>query len=123
MESFNTFIQRKTKNLAIKVVNGYTQINQKEHFSSAAVVLSKQFLRCGTSIGAMCREAQSAQSTKDFINKLEISLKESRELEYWIELLIETNQIPRDKFSIILKDTDEIIKILVSTIKKTKEKL
>ena len=54
MENFNTFIQRKTKNLAIKVVNGYTQINQKEHFSSAAVVLSKQFLRCGTSIGAMC---------------------------------------------------------------------
>ena len=105
MENFNTFIQRKTKNLAIKVVNGYTQINKKEHFSSAAVVLSKQFLRWVTSIGAMCREAQSAQSTKDFINKLEISLKESRELEYWIELLIETNQIPRDKFSIILKDT------------------
>ena len=71
----------------------------------------------------MCREAQSAQSTKDFINKLEIGLKESRELEYWIELLIETNQIPRDKFSTILKDTDEIIKILVSIIKKTKEKL
>ena len=55
MENFNTFIQRKTKNLAIKVVNGYTQINQKEYFSSAAVVFSKQFLRCGTTAGAVRR--------------------------------------------------------------------
>jgi four helix bundle protein len=123
MPTFNEFIQEKTINLAIKIVNAYTLINQKLHFASAAVVLSKQFLRSGTSIGAMCREAQSAQSKKDYINKLEIALKEARETEYWIQLLIETNSVPQQKFSAILNDLDEVIRILVSTIKSTKEKI
>ena len=120
MPTFNEFIQEKTTNLAIKIVNAYTQINQKQHFSSAGVVLSKQFLRSGTAIGAMCREAQSAQSKKDYISKLEIGLKEARETEYWIELLIKTNSIPEQKFLVIKSELDEIIRILVTTIKKTK---
>ena len=73
MENFNTFLQKKTKILAIRIVNAYTEINNKQHFNSAASVLSEQFLRSGTAIGAMAREAQSAQSTRDFINKLEIA--------------------------------------------------
>ena len=72
-------IQDRTKQFAVRVIYAYTQINDKCHFSSASAVLSKQFLRSGTSIGANCAEAKSAQSNKDFISKYEIALKEAQE--------------------------------------------
>jgi four helix bundle protein len=70
----------------------------------------------------MVREAQSAQSNKDFINKLEIGLKECRESQYWIELLIESNLVSKKRFQPLLDEANEIGKILVSSTKKLKEK-
>lgn len=70
----------------------------------------------------MVREAQSAQSNKDFINKLEIGLKECRESQYWIELLIESNLVSKERFQPLLNEANEIGKILVSSTKKLKEK-
>ena len=114
-------IQERTKKFAIRVINAYTQIIKAKHFNDAAVVLSKQFLRSGTSIGANCKEAISAQSRKDFISKYEIALKEARETEYWIEIMIETNIVPKEKFSLLLSEIDGIIRTLVTIIKSLKK--
>ena len=114
-------IQERTKKFAIRVINAYTQIIKAKHFNDAAVILSKQFLRSGTSIGANCKEAISAQSRKDFISKYEIALKEARETEYWIEIMIETNIVPKEKFSLLLSEIDGIIRTLVTIIKSLKK--
>ena len=77
-------------------------------------------LRSGSSVGANCSEARSAQSKKDFINKYEIALKEARETLYWIEVIIESQLIDAKKFSGLGKEVEEVIKILAATVKKLK---
>jgi four helix bundle protein len=84
--------------------------------------LGKQLLRSGTSIGANCREAVSAQSHRDYINKLEIALKECHETQYWLELLIESELVDSQKFELLLQESIEIGKILTTTTKNLKEK-
>ena len=70
----NLSIQERTKKLAIRVIKAYSKITENQNFDAASVILAKQFLRSGTSIGANCKEAISAQSNKDFINKYQIAL-------------------------------------------------
>ena len=84
-------------------------------------VLSNQILKSGTSIGANVKEAIRAQSKPDFYSKMNISLKEASETEYWLELLHESNYITSQEFNSIYSDCEEIIKILVS-ITKTQNK-
>ncbi|NJO60340.1 MAG: four helix bundle protein [Richelia sp. RM2_1_2] len=67
----NISIQERTENFAIRVVKAYSELN-KRPFDDAGKVLSKQFLKSGTSIGANCSEAKYAQSNADFINKYSI---------------------------------------------------
>lgn len=122
MNNPNITVQQRAKKFASRVINAYTEINEKNHFNSAAVVLSKQFLRSGTSIGANCAEAVYAQSNKDFLSKYLIALKEASETEYWIELIVENNLAPKAKFIDMLAELKIIIKILVSITKKLKEK-
>ena len=106
----------KSFKFAIRIVNLYKYLcNDKKEF-----ILSKQLLRSGTSIGANINESQDAQSKNDFISKLSISLKEARETKYWIELLKETDFLTCQEANSILKDLTEIIKLLVSIIKTTK---
>jgi four helix bundle protein len=100
----------------VKTVQGL-QTNQKEF------ILSKQLLRSGTAIGALIFEGQYAQSQADFINKLSISLKEANETKYWIVLLNESEYIDNSHFSILLPEIEEIIKMLTSSIKTTKQNL
>jgi len=80
-------------------------------------VLSRQVLRSGTSIGANVKEAVVAQSRKDFIAKLNISLKEANETEYWLQLLNATGYL--DDVDSILEDNRSIIRVLTSIIKST----
>lgn len=115
-------IQERTKLFASRVIKAYAEINEKNHFNSASVILSKQFLRSGTSIGANCSEAQYAQSNKDFLSKYLIALKEANETRYWIELMIDNNLAPKSKFDSLFEEIEIIIKILVSITKKLKEK-
>ena len=84
-------------------------------------VLSKQVLRSGTSIGANCREARNAQSRFDFISKLNIALKEADETAYWLELLNDAEYIDTSSFNSIHNDCIELIKLLTSIIKTTKD--
>ena len=85
-------------------------------------VLSKQLLRSGTSIGANIREGLEGQSKKDFIAKLSISLKEATETEYWLELLVETEYIDKEQAEKLLSDIREIIKMLNSILKTSRQK-
>lgn len=121
MNNNNITIQERTENFAIRAINAYTEINQKNHFDNAAVVLSKQFLRSSTSIGANCSEAKYAQSRKDFLSKYLIALKEANESRYWINLLIKSKVVPENKFRPLLNELTEIINILIATTKKLKE--
>ncbi len=84
-------------------------------------VLSKQLLRSGTSIGANISESQDAQSTNDFISKLSIALKEAKESKYWIELLKETEYLTKKESDSLVNDLIELIKLLVTIIKTTKD--
>ena len=85
--------------------------------------LINQLLRCGTSVGANVHEAQYAQGTKDFISKFEIALKECNESEYWLELLYTVNSISEKDFDKFQKECIELRRILVSSVKKLKEKI
>ena len=85
------------------------------------MVLSKQILRSGTSIGANARESNNAQSTADFINKLSIALKEADETAYWMELLYESGIINHQQFNSIYNDLKELIALLTSSIKTCKQ--
>ena len=73
MNNDNITIQQRSQDFAVRVIKAYTKINKKNHFNSAAVILSKQFLRSGTSIGANIRESIYAQSNRDFISKYSIA--------------------------------------------------
>ena len=114
-------IQERTENFAIRVIKAYCQLN-KRHFDDAGKVLSKQFLRSGTSIGANCSEAKYAQSTKDFINKYSIALKEANETFYWMKIMIKSELVSNNKFQNMIEENETIIKILTASINKLKEK-
>ncbi|MDE6604691.1 MAG: four helix bundle protein [Clostridia bacterium] len=83
-------------------------------------VISKQIIRSGTSIGANIAEATYGVSKADFISKLHISLKETAETEYWLRLLRMSDCIPQDLFQMLLNECLEIKRILISTLKTTK---
>lgn len=111
-------LKEKSFDFAIKVVQ-LSKILQNEN----EFVLSKQFLRSGTAIGALVRESQNAESLKDFIHKLSIEQKECDETLYWLELLIETEFIQEFQFKILHNQCTEILKILKSVILTSKQKL
>ena len=104
----NNAIKNKSFAFAIRIVNLYKYLV----YTKKEFVLSKQILRCGTSIGANVEEAIGAQSSKDFIAKLSISYKEARETSYWIRLLRDTNFINKIQSISILNDCEEILKII-----------
>ena len=85
-------------------------------------VLSKQVLRSGTSIGANVEEAIGGQSSKDFISKLSIANKEARETHYWIRLLRDSEFLKEKLASSMLKDCDELLKIIGTILKTMKNK-
>lgn len=116
MKSNNSIILSKSKDFALCIINLYKYLiyNKKEF------VISKQILRSGTSIGANAKEASLAQSKADFIAKLSISLKETGETEYWLELLYESEYIDKERFEVLYSKNKELIKIITSIIKTTK---
>ncbi|NEZ66598.1 four helix bundle protein [Leptolyngbyaceae cyanobacterium CCMR0082] len=95
-----------------------SHLNEKPGVSRT---LSNQLLRSGTSIGANTVEAKSGQSRRDFLSKLEIALKEARETEYWLKLIVASEVVPESKINSLLQEIDEIIKILVTITKKIKQ--
>ena len=105
-----------SKAFALRIVKLYKFLTEQKH----EFIISKQLLRSGTSIGANVHEAKNAQSRPDFSSKMNISLKEAGEAEYWIELLMATEYLNKKEANSILNDCIEIKKILHSIVKKIK---
>lgn len=101
--------------LALKIVNLYKGLSENHEY-----ILSKQILRCGTSIGANIAEANGAISHADFSAKMSIAYKEVLETKYWLSLLKDTGFLKEPVYTEIYADVDEIAKILFSILKTTR---
>lgn len=114
----DSILKSKSKSFALRIIKMYNYLcDEKKEY-----VMSKEVLRSGTSIGANIAEAFYAQSEADFIAKLYISRKEAGETIYWIELLKESSYLGCDEADSMIKDCDELLKILTSSIKTMKSK-
>ena len=108
-------IEIKSFDYAVRIVNLYRYLTEEKK----EVVLSKQLLRSGTSIGANVAEAERGQTKPDFNAKMNVALKEANETYYWLRLLYKTGYINEKEFESIKEDTKVIIAILMSICKKT----
>ncbi|SHM84340.1 four helix bundle protein [Flavobacterium pectinovorum] len=115
----NNIVKDKSFDFAIRIVKLYQYLcNEKKEFT-----LSKQLLRSGTSIGAMIREAEHAESKNDFIHKFAIAQKEANESVYWLELLKATDYLNEKEFENINNDAIAILKLITSILKTTKKQI
>jgi len=107
-----SILAEKSLDFAIRVVNMYKFIQQeKKEF-----ILIKQLLRRGTAIGALISEGFYAESKSEFIHKYCIAQKECNETIYWLKLLFKTNYINDVEFESIIKDAEELMKMITSSI-------
>lgn len=115
----DNIIQTKSYAFAIRVVNAYRFLVDSEK----EFVLSKQLLRSGTAIGALVAEARHAQSSADFLNKMNIALKEANETAYWLSLLKDTAYMSEITYASMAADCNELVALLVSIVKSMKQSL
>jgi len=110
-----SIIRQKSFQFALDIIRLYRDLQERHEF-----ILSRQLLRSGTSIGANVEEAVVGQSRKDFLAKMAIASKEARETKYWLRLLQSSDLVAID-VSRELAQAEEIIRILTSIVKTTKE--
>ncbi len=108
----------KAKDFAVDIINICKKIKETKRES----VLTKQLIRSGTSIGANIHESKYAHGTADFISKMQISLKECYESEYWLELLNRTGYLDDEKYKTIIGKCGQIRRMLISSINTVKNK-
>jgi len=108
----------KSYQFAIKIVKLCNKLSKE----GKSYYLTNQLIRSGTSIGANTEEAMGGVSKKDFINKLGIAYKEARETMYWLKLLRDTEGIDTTTGEAILSDCEELLKLLYTIIRSTKER-
>ena len=111
-------LKTKSYKFAIRVVrlSQFLQAEKKEF------VLSKQVLRSGTAVGALIREAEFGQSRRDFTSKMSIALKEANETDYWLSILKDTDYLASKLYDSLQSECKELIAMLVSTVKTSKQK-
>ncbi len=109
-------LREKSFKFAVRIINLYKYLRKEQN----EYILSKQLIRCGTSIGAIVREAEHAGSKADFIHKLSIGLKEANECKYWLELLSASNIISGKMYSSLNSDCEELLKLLAASVKTSK---
>ena len=113
-----SIMNEKSFAFAVEVVQVAKELTTKRQYE-----LANQLIRCGTSIGANLAEKEFAQSDADFSSKLSIALKEAAETRYWLKLLKETGDISDEVATRLISEADEIIKMIVSSIKTVSKKL
>jgi four helix bundle protein len=114
-----SIVREKSRSFAIRVIRLYKYLtDEKKEY-----VMSKQLLRSGTSIGANLAEQEFAISEADYLSKTSISLKEAAESAYWLDLLHETEYLTDNEYININADCNELIKMLVASVKSMKNKL
>ena len=111
-----SLVYQKAYAFSIRIVKAYQHLCEKKK----EYVLSKQLLRCGTSIGANIAEANGAISDADFSSKMSLSYKESLETKYWLSLMKDTDYFTEKAFESLYADADELSKMLFSILKSTR---
>ena len=111
-------LRDRTKQFALRIVRMFGELPR----NTAAQVLGKQCLRSGTSVAANYREALRARSTAEFLAKLGIVEQELDETLLWLELLVEGKVFAARKMQQLQKEAEELLKIVVSSIKTAKQK-
>jgi four helix bundle protein len=101
-------LKRRTKDFAIRIIKLYVALPK----SVEAQVIGKQVLRSGTSVGAHYHEASRSRSNAEFISKIQVGLQELEETIYWLELLIDSQLIHKNKLTKLLEESNELIAIL-----------
>lgn len=119
MSMKENLILDKSKAFALRIIKLYNYLKKEKR----EFVISKQIARSGMSIGANAKEASWAQSKPSFIAKMNISLAECGETEYWLELLYESGYIEKEAFDSLNRDNKELLKMLTSIIKSARESL
>ena len=109
-------LKTRTKCFALDVIRLFSTLPKR----TEAQVLGRQLLDSGTSVGAQYREAQRAKSDRDFISKIEGSLQELEETEYWLELLVESGLSQAERIKALQQETNELISVFVTIVKNTK---
>lgn len=112
-------IREKSFALAIRIVNLYKYLTKEK----SEFTISKQILKSGTSPGANVREAQNGESDADFIHKLGIAQKETAETIYWLDLLHATDYLTSTEYESLLKDSEELLKMIRSAVLTKKRKI
>ena len=112
-----SLIYEKSLDFAERIVNLYKYMVEQK----GERIMSKQLLRCGTSIGANVSEALAAESSADFIHKLSISQKETNETKYWLTLLNRTDYLSEGQYESMLSDCEGLRKMIISIILTAKQ--
>ncbi len=119
MKKKESILQEKSEAFMARIIKLYQYLINEKHETTIA----KQIYRSGTSIGANVAESKSAQSGLDFIHKLSIALKEAYETEFWLKSLYAGNYINEAGFTSLRDDNEQLIKMLVSSIKTMKKQI
>ena len=112
-------VETKSFSFAIEIVS----LVKKLQATHKEFILSKQLLRSGTAVGALIREAEHAESKKDFVHKMSIALKEANETRYWLDLLFKSDYIPKQEYEILSDESVQLIRLLASIVKSSKQKV
>ena len=112
-------LKERTKLYALRIIKLFRALPR----SPDAQVIGKQILRSGTSVGAQYREACRSRSTSEFVSKMTSSLQELDETAYWLELLVDGGFVESGKLLPLQDETEQLIAIFVSSIKKAKTKV
>jgi len=111
-------LKARTKEYSLRIIKLYASLPKR----AEAMILGKQLLRSGTSVGAHYREAQRAKSTADFISKIEGASQELEESEYWLELLADSRLVDPKRLHDLRRETSELIAIFITIARNTKAK-
>jgi four helix bundle protein len=106
-------LPQRTKSFALRIIRMYTALKR----TPVADVIGKQVLRSGTSVGAQYREAMRARSKAEFCSKTQCCIQELDETSYWLDLLAESGEIKATRLAELRKETDELLAILVASVK------
>jgi len=109
----DNIVATKSFDFALLIIDLYKKLKTENEF-----IISKQILRCGTSIGANIQEATAAFSKKDFVHKMSISSKEARETKYWL-LLLKKSDLTNINVELHLKEVQSLINLLTKIVKTT----
>jgi len=114
----NRDLKARTKEFALRIIRLYSSLPR----STEAQVLGRQVLKSGTSVGAHYREAKRARSNAEFVSKIEGGRQELEETAYWLELLADARIVAQSRLIDMMKETEELISIFVTSVKTVKKR-